>query len=54
MLGLGTWPVLVRPTSIRLYAEVRRDLSTANVDVLEMTELDPFAKDHAAFVVEKH
>jgi len=57
--GVGILIVKARSVDVAakpkdVYAEVRRDLSTANVDVLEMTELDPFAKDHAAFVVEKH
>jgi len=35
-----------------VYAEVRRHLTAHNLTVREVIDLDQYAKDHAAFIVE--
>lgn len=43
--------VAARPRDV--YEEARRELIAANLEVVQLVELDPFEKDHAAVLVEK-
>jgi len=56
--GIGILMVKARSADVAakpraVYEEARRKLSEAGLDVLQTTELDPYEKDHAAFVVER-
>jgi fibrillarin-like pre-rRNA processing protein len=51
MLKARSADVAAKPRT--LYDEARRDLAAAGLDVLEVTELDPWEKDHAAILAEK-
>lgn len=50
MLKSRSADVTANPRDV--YARARRTLS-ADLDILQVTELDPYEKDHAAFVMEK-
>jgi len=56
--GFGVLMVKARSADVAakpraVYARVRRELEAAGIDIVQETELDPFEKDHAAFLVEK-
>ncbi len=56
--GLGVLMMKARSADVAakprdVYEDARRELTAASLDVVQVTELDPFERDHAAFLVEK-
>jgi len=56
--GFGLLMVKARSVDVtaeprEVYARARRKLAAGGIDVLQMTELDPYERDHAAFLMEK-
>ncbi|MDO9537071.1 MAG: fibrillarin-like rRNA/tRNA 2'-O-methyltransferase [Thermoplasmata archaeon] len=43
----------VTASPIKMFEECRKDIENAGFKILEMVRLDPYEKDHAAFVVSK-
>ncbi len=51
MLKARSADVTAKPRD--MYAKARRDLVAAGLEIVQATELDPYEKDHAAFLVER-
>jgi fibrillarin-like pre-rRNA processing protein len=51
MLKARSSDVAAKPRDV--YEDARRELTAASLDIVQVTELDPFERDHAAFLVEK-